>query len=122
MPRPTYFLAIETTRRRFASTNRSSALTHAHAALEKHPLGHGRGIGKAGEFFSRAQARLALHCQFDFLLSIQQRNSPDLLEIHPNRVGDLDLVVGGEDVENGVLRVLTELDPLLAKGVEDSVE
>ena len=76
---------------------------------------------RLGSFLSPRKPA-SLHCQFDFLLSIQQRNSPDLLEIHPNRVGDLDLVVGGEDVENGVLRVLTELDPLLAKGVEDSVE
>ena len=76
MPRPTYFFAIETTRRRFASVSLRFASS---------PSKMTRVVGRAvlERFFLAGFDR---HRETAFVIHREERDAPDLLEIHADRV------------------------------------
>jgi hypothetical protein len=75
MPRPTYFFAIETTSRRFASVSlRLASKPLDHAAL------------RLAVLLRLEFARFDRHRQLLFFVHREQRDAPDLLEIHADRI------------------------------------
>ena len=68
-------------------------------------------------------AGLGLHRKLNLLLRREQREASDLLEVHPNRVRDMDELVAGQGGGGqGIVAVLADGDLGLTQGDEHLVE